>query len=194
MAALLHDVFLLEQETLVHVRIERAFHRGIGDVRCPSHEMVHRLLGPVCIIYLQPVSHLPEFVVHCLEAVRRLTGKQCCRLLVAVDPGSHEVIGRIIANLQDHVRNDVRDIDEIPGSVDAGAMDVPARGTGNERKPADCQGCCADGFHECFHSLMKRLFLCRFKYNRLPREIKGKANTPPKFGMIVTISYFSAID
>ena len=87
MAAFFHDVFLLEEHALVQVRIEIIVHEGVRHIGRPAYKMVHGALGPVRIVNLEPVS-LGHY-----------------GLQIAVYPLSHKVVGAVIADFQDGVRN-----------------------------------------------------------------------------------------
>ena len=105
MAAFFHDVFLLEEHALVQVRIEIIVHEGVRHIGRPAYKMVHGALGPVRIVNLEPVSLGHYVVTHFLERGGGLRSEQGRGLQIAVYPLSHKVVGAVIADFQDGVRN-----------------------------------------------------------------------------------------
>lgn len=98
--ALLGYVALHEEHRLVQLGVEVSLHKGIGNVSSPPHEVVHRLLWSVGIIYLQSVAHLFHLVANGAQTVSSCLGQQCRRALITVYALTHEVVGGVIANLQ----------------------------------------------------------------------------------------------
>ena len=103
MAALLHDILLLEEHALVEVGVEELLHFRVREIYSPAHEVVNSLLRAVGIIDFQPVSLRHHVVTHFFQGCGGLFGKECRRFLVAVNAGSYEVVCAVIANLQDGI-------------------------------------------------------------------------------------------
>ena len=116
-AALGHDVLLVEEYTLVEVGIEVGLHQRVGDVLGPAHEVVNALLRTVGIVDFQAVALLSHVVAHLLQCCCGLLGKQGRGLLVAVDALAHEVVGAEVAYLQYGVGHGIGKGDELAAVV-----------------------------------------------------------------------------
>ena len=140
MAALLVDVFLLEEYALVEVGVEVGLHlRGL-QVGGPSYEVVDALLRTVGIVDFQAVALLHHVVAHCPECLGGLPCEQGRGLLVAVDALSHEIVGAVVANLQDGIGHGVGQGDELAvvlRRADHHGVGISADATGNHAHTAD---------------------------------------------------------
>ena len=131
MTALQTDVVLREEHALVEVGIEVVLHQRVSYVLRPAHEVVNTFLRTIGIVDFQPITQLNYVIAHGLQAVCSLTGKQCRRLLVAVNARSHEVVCAVVANLQDGIGHHVGEGYKLAGIVrraDCRVIVVAARG------------------------------------------------------------------
>ena len=113
MAAAGHDILLLEQARLVHLRVEHLPHERVVHILGPADEMVHGALGAVRVVDLDAVALRLQLVAGGLEAVRRLSGHQRHGLQVAVHARAYEIIGAVVPNLQNSVGHHVSDVHKI---------------------------------------------------------------------------------
>ena len=123
-AALGHDILLVEEHALVQVGIEIGFHAGVAHVGSLSHEMVYALLGPIGVIYLQPVALTFDIIAHSAQAVGSLTRQQCRRCKIAVDACADEVVGAEVANLQYRIRHGICEGDELRRDGARGGLEI----------------------------------------------------------------------
>ena len=65
--------------------------------------MVNRALRTVGVPNLETVAVCLQFIVYRLERIGSLTCHQCQRTFVAVDTRTDEVVGTVIANLEDDI-------------------------------------------------------------------------------------------
>ena len=103
MAALLTDVFSLEEHALVEVGIEVGLHFGVADVGGPAHKVVHGFLRAVGVVDLQTVALTDDVIAHGLQRLGGFLGQQGDGLFVAVDAGADEIVGAVVAYLQNGV-------------------------------------------------------------------------------------------
>ena len=75
--------------------------------------MINGGLRTIGIPYLETEALLSQLVASRFERIGGLPGHQCNRLFIAVNTGSHEVIGAVIADFQYGIRDYVGDIDEL---------------------------------------------------------------------------------
>ena len=161
MSALCHDILLIEEHTLVKVRIEIGPHQRVGDVGSPAHEVVDTTLWAVGIVDLQAVALADDIVTDSLQTVCCCFCQQCRRLQVAVDTGTHEVVGAKIADFQNRVGDDIRQGHELAAVLCRRCLYpgfVTPIGGGDDDKTADDDD---DGgehpFVDLFHVI---LFFC----------------------------------
>ena len=79
--------------------------------------MVDTFLRTISIIDLQAIALSFHIVAYGPEAVGRLTGKQGRGLQIAVDAGSHEIIGAKIADLEDGIGHSIRQGNKLTGII-----------------------------------------------------------------------------
>ena len=115
MAAFLHYILLFEKDALVEIGIEVRLHPCVSDVCSPSDEVVHALLGTVCVINFQAVTLSDDIVADGFQGLCSLFREHRRRLFITVDAISYEIVGPIISYLQDGVRNGFREQDEGAG-------------------------------------------------------------------------------
>ena len=107
-AGMLGNITLREQHVLVKLRIEEFLHPRIVGVERPVHKVRDRHLRAIRVENLQPVAHREQLVADLLERGGGFLGEERQRLLIAVDPVADEVVGRIIADLQNRIRHGFR--------------------------------------------------------------------------------------
>jgi len=112
-AAMGGDVVLDEEAVLALAGVEIAFHRCVIQVFAPAHEVVDSLLRTVGVVNLQAVALLHEVVTDGLEAVGSLAREKCRGLLVAVDAGTHKVIGAEVTDFEDDIGHHIGNVDKI---------------------------------------------------------------------------------
>ena len=91
----------------MQVGIEIALHQRVYHSLRPSHEVVDTLLWPVGIVDFQAITLLAYVVADGPQTVGSSPCQQCRRLLVAVDALAYEVVGAVVANLQNGIRHGV---------------------------------------------------------------------------------------
>ena len=99
-AALFHEVFMVEEHALVEVGIEIILHQCVGRVGCPTHEVIDSALRTVGVVNLKAVAQSFHVVAHGSQRVGRLAGEQCGRLFVAIDAGADKIVGAKVPNLK----------------------------------------------------------------------------------------------
>ncbi len=99
------DVALREKERFVEIRIEILFHAGVGGVLRPVHKVDDGAFGAVCVIDLQAVAMYFDVIADGLQGLGGLDGEECGGLFIAVYAVADEIVSRVVANLQNRVRN-----------------------------------------------------------------------------------------
>ena len=126
-AGMLVDVALGEELVFFQLRIEIFLHPGVVCVQRPVHEMGHRHLGPVGVEDLQPVAHAHQLVAGLFQGGGGLRGQKSQGLLIAVDAVAHEIVGGVVAYLQDSVGHGLAEQHEVGRIV---RQDHPVLGLG----------------------------------------------------------------
>ena len=114
---MLRNVSLREKDLLIQLGIEVFLHFCVVRIQRPVHEMGDSLLRAVRVKDLKAVALLHQLVADFPERRGGFLRQECQRLLVSVDPLSHKIIGGIIADLQDGVRDGFAKEHEIRGIV-----------------------------------------------------------------------------
>ena len=105
MTALLSDITQLEKFVTRHFGIEIGFHERVVDVGSPTHEVINGTLRTIGIIYLYTIALFHQIVTHGTKAVGGLTGEQCDGFFLAIHARPDKIVGTIIANFQDDIRD-----------------------------------------------------------------------------------------
>ena len=116
-AGMLGDIAQGEQNILLELRIEVLLHARIVRIQRPVHEIRHRHLRAVGVKDLQTIALPNEIVADLPQGGRSLLRQQRHRLLVAVDPVADEIVGRVIADLQDRVGHRLAEQHKVRGVV-----------------------------------------------------------------------------
>ena len=106
------DITPRDQHGLIEIRIEIRLHPGVRGIFRPAHKVIHRLLGPVGVIDLQPVPFGGQVAADFHQLQGRFPRKQRHGLLIPVDPVADEIESGIVSDLQDHVRDQPADRNE----------------------------------------------------------------------------------
>ncbi len=104
-----------EQVALVEVGIELGLAFLVVNVLRPAHEMGDRARRPVAIEHLEAEPAGREVALDRGQRVRRRRRQQAARTLVAVDPGTDEVVVAEIAHVDDQPVHHGGGIDEARG-------------------------------------------------------------------------------
>ncbi len=109
-AAFLIDVFLFEEYAFVKIGIEVCLHQRVRDVFRPAHKVVYTHLRTVGVIDLQPIALRLHIVADGTEGLGCLFRQQGGGLQITVHARAHEIIGAVIADLEDSVWHHIGDV------------------------------------------------------------------------------------
>ena len=139
-AAFFHDIFLLEQDALIEIGIEIGLHLRIRYIGRPADEMVDALLRTVGVVNLEAVTLAHDVVAHGLEGCGGFLCQQGRRRKIAVDAAADKVVGAVVADLEDCVRDYVSDGDKAAAVFGGGGngrvVVAPAGGKTGEKGDA----------------------------------------------------------
>ena len=98
---------------LAQLGIEILLHLDVVNVLSPTHEVVYSALWTISVINLEAVALSLELVAHGLQCLSGTASEQCGGFLISVDARAHEVVGAMIANLEDSIGHHVGDVDKV---------------------------------------------------------------------------------
>jgi len=117
MPAFRADIVVFKQIGLVVHRIEIALHNCIIRIVTPPHKMVNGTLRTICVIYLEPVTLRDNIIAYGFERVGSLASEQSGRCEITVNARSDKIVGTVIADFKDGIRNNIGYIDEVVATV-----------------------------------------------------------------------------
>ena len=106
------DEALLKQVGLLYIGVEDGLHAGGGQILRPPGKVIHRPLGSIGIIDHQAQTLLQHVVADQAQGMCRLLGEDGYGLLIAVDALAHKIIGGVVPDLQDGIRDGLAYQDE----------------------------------------------------------------------------------
>ena len=119
-------------------------HQRVGNCLRPAHEVVYALLRTIGIVDFQAESLLAQVIADGTQAVAGPLRYQGRWFLIAIDALSHEIIGAIVANLQNGIGHGIGEHHELTGVVGStycitiAAQEISSHQSAAEK---DQQGC-----------------------------------------------------